>query len=153
AWSLGIVGPTLRASGWAWDARSLGYAAYGELGFEPVVENDGDSHARAMVRAREVLQSHELVVKALDNLPEGELSVMVKGLFPNGEAVMRVEQPRGELFEYGRGNGTQHLERLKVRTPTFSNIPALLVMLPGCEIADVPVIVLSIDPCIACTER
>ncbi|MDP3051405.1 MAG: NADH-quinone oxidoreductase subunit D, partial [Eubacteriales bacterium] len=41
----------------------------------------------------------------------------------------------------------------KIRTPTFSNIPALLVMLPGCELADVPVITMSIDPCIACTER
>jgi ech hydrogenase subunit E len=40
-----------------------------------------------------------------------------------------------------------------VRTPTFANIPTLLVMLPGCEMADVPVITLSIDPCIACTER
>jgi len=26
-------------------------------------------------------------------------------------------------------------------------------MLPGCQLADVGVIVLSIDPCISCTER
>lgn len=152
AWQLGAVGPTLRGSGFSWDVRSTGYAAYGELGFEPVVEQGGDAYARTLVRAREVYQSAELVVKAVQNLPDGELAVKVKG-FPKGEAIMRVEQPRGELFEYARGNGTPHLERLKVRTPTFANIPALLAMLPGAELADVPVITLSIDPCIACTER
>lgn len=152
AWILGAVGPTLRGSGGTWDARSTGYAAYGELEFEPVVETDGDSYARTMVRVRETYQAYELVLKALDRLPEGETRVKVKGS-PNGEAVMRVEQPRGELFYYALGNGTVRLERLKVRTPTFANIPALLTMLPGCEIADVPVIVLSIDPCMSCTER
>ena len=45
------------------------------------------------------------------------------------------------------------LDRVRIRTPTFANVPPLLAMLPGCEMADVPVIVLSIDPCISCTER
>ena len=72
---------------------------------------------------------------------------------PEGESVFRVEQPRGELFYYIRANGTKNLERMRVRTPTFANIPALLHMLPGCKLPDVPVIVLSIDPCISCTER
>ncbi|MDI6906362.1 MAG: nickel-dependent hydrogenase large subunit [Thermoanaerobacterales bacterium] len=152
AWALGAVGPTLRGSGVAYDARMLRYGAYGELGFEPVVETAGDSYARMMVRAREIHQSLELAFQALDSLPESELAVKVAG-FPEGEGMIRVEQPRGELFEYVRGNGTARLERLKVRTPTFANIPTLLAMLPGCELADVPVIVMSIDPCIACTER
>ena len=51
------------------------------------------------------------------------------------------------------GNGTNNLARCKIRTPTFANIPTLLTMLPGCELADVPIITLSIDPCISCTER
>ncbi|SFH27998.1 ech hydrogenase subunit E [Desulfotomaculum arcticum] len=152
AWKLGALGPTLRASGWASDARMLNYCAYGELGFEPVVENGCDSFARMMVRAREIHQSLDLAFKALDNLPATELAVRING-FPRGEGMIRVEQPRGELFEYVKGNGTVYLERLKVRTPTFANIPTLLAMLPGCELADVPVIVMSIDPCIACTER
>lgn len=152
AWKLGAVGPTLRGSGWEWDMRMNGYGAYGELGFEPVVETAGDSYARMMVRAREISASYDLVLRALDRLPDGEISVRVRG-FPNGEGVVRTEQPRGELFYYGKGNGTAHLERLKIRTPTFQNIVPLLAMLPGCELADVPVIVMSIDPCIACTER
>lgn len=154
AWALGAVGPTLRGSGWAWDVRQTGYAAYGELGFEPVVEDGCDSYARTLVRAKEVLTSLDLIWRALERLEkaDGEIMVRVEQL-PEGEALARTEQPRGELIYYARGNGTRFLERLKVRTPTFANIPTLLVMLPGCELADVPVITLSIDPCIACTER
>lgn len=152
AWTLGAVGPTLRGSDWAWDARQLHYGAYGDLDFEPVVEKSGDSYARMMVRAREIYQSVDLIFKALEKMPEGELAVRVNG-FPQGEGCIQVEQPRGELMYYAKGNGTVHLDRLKVRTPTFANIPTLLVMVPGCELADVPVIVMSIDPCVACTDR
>jgi len=148
----GAVGPMLRASGVAQDLRQTGYAAYRELGFAPVVETDGDSYARALVRVRETCQSIELARKALERLPEGEAAVKVKGN-PDGETMQRVEQPRGELLYYIKGNGSKNLERLRIRTPTFANIPSLLKMLPGCEMADVPVIVLSIDPCISCTER
>lgn len=150
--ALGAVGPTARASGVPYDARLTGYAAYKEIGFEPVTDNGCDSYARTIVRVREVDRSLEMVYKSLTELPEGEIAVKVKG-FPQGEAITRVEQPRGELFYFAKGNGTSHLERLKVRTPTFANIPTLLVMIPGSEVADVPVITLSIDPCIACTER
>ncbi|ACX51701.1 NADH-ubiquinone oxidoreductase chain 49kDa [Ammonifex degensii KC4] len=152
AWQLGAVGPTIRGSGWAFDARMDGYAAYGELGFEPVVEEGCDSYARMMVRAREVWQSWELVNLVLDRLPAGEINVPVEDN-PKGEAIHRAEQPRGEVIYYCRGDGSPNLKRLKVRTPSFANLPTLLVMLPGCELADVPVITLSIDPCIACTER
>lgn len=149
---LGAVGPTARGSGVAIDIRQTGYAAYREMGFEPVVETAGDSYARTLVRAKEVYQCVELMRKALSMMPEGEILVRVDG-YPEGEAMSRTEQPRGELIYYLKGNGTNHLERLKIRTPTFANIPTLLVMLPGCEMADVPVITLSIDPCVACTER
>jgi ech hydrogenase subunit E len=152
AHQLGAVGPVLRASGWAQDARQLRYAAFDELDFEPVVEYDGDCYARLIVRFREVLQSVDLVRQALSRLPEGDLSAPAKGK-PKGETMIRVEQPRGELFYYIKGNDTKHLDRLRIRTPTFANIPPLLAMLPGIELADVPVVVLSIDPCISCTER
>jgi len=149
---LGAVGPTARGSGVAIDNRQLGYAAYKEVGFEPIVETAGDSYARTLVRARETYQCIELMRKALSMMPEGEVLVRVDG-YPEGETVFKTEQPRGELIYYFKGNGTNHLERLRIRTPTFANIPTLLVMLPGCEMADVPVVTLSIDPCISCTER
>jgi len=149
---LGAVGPVLRASGVAQDIRMTGYAAYDDLDFKPVVENTGDCYARMIVRAREARQSFGLIRKAIEKLPGGDISVKVKGN-PRGKVISRVEQPRGELMVYIEANGTKHLERVRVRTPTFSNIPPLLKMLPGCEFADVPVITLSIDPCISCTER
>lgn len=149
---LGAVGPMLRASGVGEDIRQTGYEAYGELDFEPIVETDGDCYARAVVRVRETYQAIELALEALHRLPEGEALVKVKGN-PKGESLRRVEQPRGEDVYYVKGDGTKNLVRLRVRTPTFANIPALLTMLPGCQMADVPVIALTIDPCISCTER
>lgn len=152
AFDIGAVGPTLRGSGVASDMRTLGYAAYGNLDFEPIVEKDGDCYARTLVRARETLQSLDLVRQAIDKTPDGEISVKVKGN-PDGEFVSRLEQPRGQVIYYGKGNGTKHLDRFRVRTPTFTNIAPLLKMLPGCNLADVPLLVLTIDPCISCTER
>lgn len=152
ALAYGMVGPVLRASGVAQDLRQTGYAAYGDLNFEPVVEADGDCYARALVRVRESYDSIELARQALDLLPEGEAVVKVKGN-PQGETIQRVEQPRGEVLYYIKANGSKNLERMRIRTPTFAHVPGLLKMLPGCSMADVPVILLSIDPCISCTER
>ncbi|MFN3682513.1 MAG: nickel-dependent hydrogenase large subunit [Fimbriimonadaceae bacterium] len=152
ALDLGAVGPTLRGSGVAQDMRMAGYAAYSELQFQPVTFPDGDTYSRTAVRAYEVFQSMDLVLAALENLPEGELAAKFKGR-PDGAALARVEAPRGELIYMVVGNGTKNLERMRVRVPTYANIPALLSVLPGCEFADVPVVTLSIDPCISCTER
>ncbi len=149
---LGLVGPVLRACGVARDTRLLGYAAFNELDFEPLVEEGGDCHARCKVRFREIFQSIDLIRQASSRIPEGELAVKVRGK-PDGEVVSRVEQPRGEVFYYLKANGTKNLDRLRVRTPTFANIPALIVMLPGMALSDVPVVLLSIDPCVSCTER
>ena len=122
------------------------------LGFKPVVETAGDCYARCAVRVKEVYASIDLIRKAIDQIPEGDLDVKVKGA-PDGEYFSRVEQPRGEVVHYLRGNGTKHLVRARIRTPTLANIPPLVKMLPGAQLADVPVVVLSIDPCISCTER
>lgn len=152
AHELGAVGPVARASGLAMDLRETGYAAYGDLDFKMVTETAGDCYARTLVRVKELHTSAELVRKALKRMPEGPLSVPVKGN-PTGEVLARIEQPRGELNFYIKGNGTRNLERFRVRTPTFANLPALLHMLTGCQLADVPVIAICIDPCISCTER
>ena len=54
---------------------------------------------------------------------------------------------------YVKGNGTKNLDRFRLRTPTTSNIPPMVELLKGCQLADVPLIILTIDPCISCTER
>jgi ech hydrogenase subunit E len=152
AHALGCVGPTLRASGIAQDMRQLGYAAFGEIPIEPITRPEGDSHARCSVRCAELFQSVDIIRRAVAKIPIGEIAVKVTGN-PNGEYLERTEQPRGEVAYYLKASGAKNLQRFRVRTPTFANLPALVKMLPGCSLADVPVIVLTIDPCISCTER
>jgi ech hydrogenase subunit E len=152
AYDLGCVGPTLRASGVAQDMRKLGYAAFKDLDVTPITRTDGDCYARCAVRCEELFQSIQLIRQALAQIPQGEISVKVTGQ-PNGEVITRTEQPRGEVVYYVKANGTKHLQRFRVRTPTFANLPAMLKLLQGCELADVPMLVLTIDPCISCTER
>jgi ech hydrogenase subunit E len=152
AYDLGCVGPTLRASGVAQDMRQLGYAAFKDLPVEPITRTDGDSYARCVVRCEELFQSLNLIRQAISRMPEGEIAVKVTGN-PNGEFIARTEQPRGEVAYCVKANGTKSLQRFRVRTPTFANLPALVKLLQGCDLADVPVLVLTIDPCISCTER
>ncbi|QSZ66033.1 NADH-quinone oxidoreductase subunit D [Methanofollis aquaemaris] len=152
AYELGAVGPTLRGSKVASDIRMNGYAAYDRLHFKPVVEDGCDCYARCAVRARELFTSIDLIKEAVQKIPDGPIEVKVTGK-PEGEYFSRAEQPRGEVIHYVKGNGTRKLARHRVRTPTMTNIPPLVKMLEGCELADVPVIVLTIDPCIGCLER
>jgi ech hydrogenase subunit E len=152
AYDLGCVGPMLRASGVSQDMRRQGYAAYSDISVEPVTRTEGDSYARCAVRCEELFQSVRIIREAFGKIPAGEIAVKVTGN-PNGETIARTEQPRGEVIYQVKANGTKNLQRFRVRTPTFANLPAMLKVLPGCDLADVPMIVLTIDPCISCTER
>ena len=149
----GTVGPVLRGSGVPEDMRTIDSKFYKDFGFEPITETGGDCYSRMKVRTREIIQSIDMELYLLDNLPKGELAVKLKGNPPAGEFIARSEQPRGECFYYVKSDGTKTLERVRIKTPTYSNLPSLLVMLPGMYHADVPVIVHSLDPCISCTER
>ena len=151
--SLGSVGPFARASGVKADMRLLGYAAYGKIDFEPITSEDGDSYARCYVRLMEIYQSIDIIRQAIAKMPsETDLITPVKGN-PTGEAFVRLEQPRGEAFYYAKANGTPNLERMRVRTPTFANILGLCEMLKNTELSDIGLLILTIDPCISCTER
>jgi ech hydrogenase subunit E len=141
-----------RASGLAMDMRTLGYAAYKYLDLEPMVETGGDCYARCVVRIRETFQAIDLVRQSAEKISEGPIEVKVKGA-PNGEYFSRIEQPRGEVIHYVKANGAKFLQRFRVRVPTFSNIPAMIRVLKGSDVADVPNIILTLDPCISCTER
>lgn len=153
AYDLGAVGPMARASGLATDVRELGYSAYAEIPVGIVTEREGDCLARTKVRIREILESFRIIERCLRLAPaDSPIDQPVKGM-PDGEYFVRLEQPRGEVFYYAKGNGGTLLERMRVRTPTFANLPALLHMLRGVELADVPVLILTIDPCISCAER
>ncbi len=152
AWEWGTVGPVSRASGIDRDTRQDGFAAYSLVDFRPVVREEGDSYARMMVRMDECLQSVDIIEQCLPLLEDGPVAIQVKG-HPKGEVFSRVEAPRGELLYYLRAKGKLELERIKLRTPALMNVASLLAMLPGCQLADVPTITVSVDPCICCTDR
>ena len=156
-----VVGPTARGSGVSMDVRTdCPYAAYGELknSFSVVLRDCADAYARTEVRIFELFESINIIRTILDELPKGSISIEESVLklmrkIPEGETVSRVEAPRGELLYFVRTNGKEGLWRLKVRTPTIANILSLKSMLIGGEIADIPVTVASIDPCISCANR
>lgn len=151
---LGACGPTLRASNVAYDARAaLPYDAYPEVQFDVCTSDLCDVLGRTIVRILEVEQSISIIRQLLDKLPEGDIQARARPRVPEGEAVTRCEAPRGELIYYVRSDGSDKPARVKVRTPTLANWPAAIAMLEGVYVADVPISVASIDPCMSCTDR
>ena len=150
-----MVGPFARASNVNNDVRLLGRGGYADLSdFQPILETGGDCFARAKVRALEVLQSIDIINEMIDKIPDGPVFEEVKGAPAAGaQACNTLEQPRGECYYYALGNGTKYLERMRMRTPTSVNLAGMATALKGCDLADVNMIVLTIDPCISCTER
>ena len=150
----GLVGPVARGSNVNIDTRrDAPYLIYDQLDFDVITETGCDVHARAMVRLRETLESIKIIKQLIRNIPEeGNLSVLLPHI-KAGEAMARSEAPRGELFYYVHTDGTDMPLRLKWRVPSYMNWEALEVMMKDCEVADVSLIVNSIDPCVSCTER
>lgn len=149
------VGPFARASGVDYDIRNLRNNGYAYLdSFTSVLSHGCDCYARMEVRLLEVLQSMDIVLELLDKLEPGEIMQPIKGKPEKGKrSMVRIEQPRGEAYYYLESNGTKFLERMRVRTPTATNVPGMVQALKGCQLADVSMIFLTIDPCISCTER
>lgn len=149
-----VVGPFARAAGLDVDVRNEteDLLPWKEVGFEMVTETAGDAYARNLVRLNEMYVSARIIENIINGLPETELLTETKA-FPEGEAVVRLEAPRGELFYYAKGNKTQVLERLKIKAPTFSNVAAMVHAFTGNEYGSAPAIIASYDPCLSCTAR
>jgi ech hydrogenase subunit E len=154
AMQLNVVGPFARAAGLAVDVRNEteDLLPWKEVGFEMITDTAGDVHARNMIRLREVYVSIRIIQNIINGLPEGDLVTETK-VFPDGEATVRLEAPRGELFYYAKGNKTQILERLKIKAPTFSNVAGMVKAFEGNEYGSAPAIIASYDPCLSCTAR
>jgi len=148
------VGPTARASGVDVDIRRDDpYDAYDQISFEVITESDGDVLAKVVVRLLEILESIKITRQAVKALPKGPLRVKITPKIEPNEAIGRVEAPRGELFYYAISNGTDKPERVRVRPPTYANIPSFKPMFVGGTVAEIPIVLASIDPCFACTDR
>lgn len=161
------VGPTARASGVIKDVRvDYPYAAYGDLEISPILpsayggEINGDVYDRIVVRLLEIEQSIEIIETCLKEMPEGGilwepklpklLSACKKA---HGEAVGRHEAPRGECLHYVAMDGNEAPAMWKVKASSYSNLHSWIPMLEGEQLADVPIVVASIDPCLSCTDR
>lgn len=162
------VGPTARASGIKKDVRvDHSYAAYGDLEIDYMTpdlltgEVRGDVYDRIIVRLLEVKQSIGIVRQLLAMMPDGPLLAIPKPAVllaklkgASGEAVGRHEAPRGEVMHYVRlAAGVEEPAAWKVKASSYSNYLAWIPMMEGEQIADIPIIAASIDPCISCTDR
>jgi ech hydrogenase subunit E len=152
--ALGALGPTARASGLPQDIRrSAPYEIYDRLDFVVPVLTDGDVFARVVVRALEIVESCRIIEQAVEAMPAGPLQGDAFVTVPAGEACARIEGPRGEVFYYVASDGSDVPTRVRIRTPTFINMPTVRPMLRGQTLADAPLIQASIDPCYSCTDR
>ena len=148
-----VTGPTARASGIDIDVRRNDpYAAYADLDWNVITQPEGDVFAKVVVRLLEVIESIKIIRQATRKLPEGPVTVEVREI-PAGEAVGRVEAPRGEDFHYVRSDGGNRPVRHKIRAPSYVNVPSFRASCIGQHIADVTITLAAVDPCYSCTER
>jgi NADH-quinone oxidoreductase subunit D len=135
----GVSGPILRGSGIAYDIRKADpYLNYDEFDFDIPVATSGDSFDRYWVLIQEMKESAKIVEQALEGLPAGShIGVVPKRLtLPEGEVWARAENPLGELGYFLVSDGEAKPYRMKVRTPSFSNISVVPHLLRGAYVPD-----------------
>ncbi len=147
--SLSMTGPILRASGVPYDIRRADpYSIYDRMEFDVAVRYHGDIYDRYMVRLDEIRQSIRILKQALRDIPEGPIlagKAQWQVRVPAGESYGRVEGPKGELGFYVVSNGKANPVRYHVRAPSFINLTSLAAMSRGGKVADVVVVLGSID--------
>ena len=154
--SYGCSGPTARGSGVSCDIRKLyPYEVYDKVEFDEILETDGDSFARYMVRIREMNQSIKIIEQLIDNIPEGDFQAKTKAVLklPKGEFYSRVETARGELGVYIVSEGGTTPYRIKFRSPGFSNLSALDHMARGHLLGDLVAMMGTLDLVIPDIDR
>jgi NADH-quinone oxidoreductase subunit D len=171
----------LRASGLAFDYRKARpYSGYQNYDFKVPTATEGDCYARYLVRLEEMRQSLRIIEQGLKNLPPGPVwtedrkmalpprqeldtsmeavihhfKLMTEGFTPpRGEVYECVEGPRGEMGHYVVSDGSAIPYRLHMRTPSFANLQATNTMAQGQLIADLVVIIGSIDIVLGDVDR
>lgn len=173
--ALGLSGANIRATGIAYDIRKVEpYLKYSEMDFEVPTRLEGDNLARYFVRMEEMSESVKIIEQCLAKMERGPIRVdnakktypskdevyySMEGLIhdfmmtdtgvcpPAGvESYHAVEAPKGELGYYIQSDGTGHPWRLKVKSPSFSNLQGLETILDGQMLADTVVVIGGIDP-------
>jgi NADH-quinone oxidoreductase subunit D len=146
----GITGPMLRASGVNYDVRKVdGYGFYPRFKFRIPLGEHGDTYDRLMMRALEMRESIGILKQALAQIRPGPIvnpKVKIRAFRPPvGEAYGRIEGPKGELGFYLISDGGPNPYRYRVRPPSFINLTVLEDLCLGHTVADVMVILGSVD--------
>ncbi len=121
----GATGPVIRGSGVAYDVRRAEpYSVYPKFDFKIPVYAECDSMARYLVRMDEMEESLRIVEQALDQLPEGPVMGKVPRVLklPPGDTCYAVEAARGRFMVRIVSDGKEVPYRVKLRTPSFSNL-------------------------------
>ena len=176
----GLSGPMLRASGVKWDLRKIDhYERYDDFDWDVQWETAGDCLARYWVRIREMRESIKIIRQAIAQIPGGsyenlEAKRIAAGAksewnafdyqfigkkiaptfkIPKGEHYVRLESGKGELGIYIIGDDNVFPWRWKIRAADFNNLQILSHLLKGVKVADIVVILGSIDIIMGSVDR
>ena len=145
----GATGPVLRGSGVAYDVRRFEpYSVYDRLAFDIPTGHSGDAMDRYEVRMAEMAQSVRIIEQALESLPAGHIlspDLPERVIPPKGEVYFAVEGARGKIGVYLLSDGTAKPYRLKLRSPSFSNLSLFAELAQGTLLADAVSIMGSLD--------
>jgi NADH-quinone oxidoreductase subunit D len=145
-----ITGPLLRAAGVNYDIRKVDkYGIYDRFQFRVPLGERGDVYDRYMMRVLEMRESVGILQQALKSVPAGPIvdpKAKLRGFRPKpGEAYGRIEAPKGELGFYLISDGSPNPYRYRVRPPSYINLTVLEDMCLGHNVADVVIILGSVD--------
>ena len=171
----GLTGPLLRACGVDRDLRKdEPYLIYDQLDFDIPTYTESDAMARYYIRVEEMIQSLKIVRQCLEKIPKGPVNAreVTKKVLPEkekvytkmeelihdfmiinfginppiGESYQEIESSKGELGFYFISDGSGNPFRLKIRSPSFSNLQGLPSMMKGAMISDTVAIIGGLDP-------
>jgi NADH-quinone oxidoreductase subunit D len=145
-----ITGPMLRACGVDYDIRKVDkYGIYDRFSFRVPLGDHGDCYDRYMIRVLEMRESVKILEQALKEIPAGPIidpKAKLRSFKPKaGEVYGRIEAPKGELGFYVISDGSANPYRYRVRPPSLINLTILEDMCLSHNVADVVVILGSVD--------
>jgi len=153
----GATGPVIRGSGVPYDVRKVEpYSVYPELDFEIPTFLESDSMARYRVRMEEMAQSLRIIEQALERLPAGP--VMAEKVprvlkLPAGDYCYATEAARGRFAVRLVSDGKEIPYRLKLRTPSLSNLSLFEEASRGMLLPDALALMGSLDLVIPDIDR
>lgn len=136
---LGVTGVAARASGLTDDVRKCHpHLLYDRMIFEAHTLEKGDVLARMLIRAEEAECSISIIHELLESSYRGDLTVPARPPEPFASALGYVESPRGSLFYWVMADGKGKPCRVKLRTPSYCNWPAVPFAVHGNIVPDFP---------------